>query len=125
MNIKRRKFLKAAAAAGLAGGIKLFAAPYVLAGPLGASKLRTAVIGVWNQGKASVQPAATEQLTALVDVDDNNLANSMKMIGQISPETNLSRSRLFSITAACLTRCTRTSTRCSSPCPTIITPRRR
>ena len=95
MNIKRRKFLKAAAVAGLAGGIKLFATPYVLAGPLGKSKLRTAVIGVWNQGKASVQPAATEELAALVDVDDNNLAASMKMIGQISPESKLSQVKTF------------------------------
>ncbi len=95
MKYNRRTFLQAAAAAGVATGTKLFGAPYVLAERSPNAKLRTAVIGVWNQGKGSVRAAAKEQLVALVDVDDANLAKGMKMVAEDCPDTKVSGLKTF------------------------------
>ena len=95
MDSHRRQFLKVTAAAGAAVGTRFFAAPHVLSSPSPNSRLRTVVIGSFNQGKASVSAAVAEDLVGLVDVDDKNLGRAMKFIGEISPETDLSRVKTF------------------------------
>ena len=86
MNPHRREFLKVTAAAGVAAGSRFFAAPYVLSSPSPNAKLRTVVIGSFNQGRASVGAAVKEELVALVNVDDKNLGKAMKFIADQSPE---------------------------------------
>ena len=88
--ITRRKFLQStAAAAGVAAGSNVFAAPAVLSERSPNSKLGTVVIGVVNQGKPAVVAACTERLIALCDVDDNHNAQAKKFIGEQHPDIDL------------------------------------
>jgi predicted dehydrogenase len=74
----RRKFLQgSAAAAGAAALASLSSGPFVLAQPPQADKLRVAVIGAAGMGGYSVGCALNEQLVALVDVDEKNIATVM------------------------------------------------
>jgi predicted dehydrogenase len=85
--ISRRKLLKGVAAvAGATAGAKLFGVPYLLAEPSPNAKLATVVIGCANQGMASIAGAVTERLVAMVDVDDNHMAKTLKWIEENSPE---------------------------------------
>ena len=73
--VSRRKFLQtAAAAAGVAAGANVFAAPAVLSQKSPNSKLGTVVIGVVNQGKPAVAAASYERLVAFCDVDERHMA---------------------------------------------------
>lgn len=75
----RRRFLQhTTVAAGAATLTTLLGAPYVLGHPLSADKLRVAVVGAGGMGGYSVGCALSEQLVALVDVDDNTIANVMR-----------------------------------------------
>ncbi len=79
----RRDLLrKSAAAAGMMAASQLWM-PRLLAEGAPSAKLRTAVIGCANQGLASLQAAAGEQLVAMIDVDDNHLA---KTLGEWFPQ---------------------------------------
>ena len=87
----RRTLLKrAAATAAAAAATRLVGAPYLMAGPAPGAKLRTVVIGCANQGLASLSAAVTENLVALVDVDDTHLASAMKWIEEYAPDTKTS-----------------------------------
>ncbi len=88
----RRALLKGAA---VAAGAQVFGVPALLAQSSPNSKLATVVIGCMNQGKASVAPAITERLVALVDVDDNQLALSKKFINETDPSVSLSGVKTF------------------------------
>ncbi|MBM4040774.1 MAG: gfo/Idh/MocA family oxidoreductase, partial [Planctomycetes bacterium] len=67
----RRQWLaRAAAAAGACGLGRLT----ILAGEAPSKKLRCAVIGCGGRGRSHTNEAAKEQLVALCDVDDRNLA---------------------------------------------------
>ena len=75
----RRKFLKgSAAAAGVAALTGISSSPFVLAQQSPADKLRVAVIGAAGMGGYSVGCALSENLVAMVDVDEKNIAQVMK-----------------------------------------------
>jgi predicted dehydrogenase len=94
--MNRRSFLGRLAGGGaVAAGWKAFPAPAFLADPAPNSKLQTAVIGCANQGMVSVAGAVTERLVALVDVDDNHMAQTMKAIQQNWPDVKVSEIRQF------------------------------
>jgi hypothetical protein len=86
----RREFLKSAAAGGAAVAVHSFAAPYVLAEAAPNSKLGTVVIGVANQGKPSVNAAATERLVAFCDVDDSHIGLAKKFVEETYPDVKTS-----------------------------------
>ena len=95
--VTRRKFLQSAAAvAGVAAGAKFFAAdplrgyPAVLSEKSPNSKLGTVVIGVINQGKPAVAAASYERLVAFCDVDERNMAQGKKFLGEQRPDVKLS-----------------------------------
>ena len=74
--ITRRKFLKQAAlAAGVASTLE---APFLLAEGSPNSKLAVAVIGCGGRGEVSLDGALSENLVAIVDVDDARLALAAK-----------------------------------------------
>ena len=92
----RRKLLKRAAAlGGAAAAARLCGVPNLMADPAPNSKLGTVVIGCANQGVASLSAAVTENLVALVDVDDNHIAKAMEWIGQYAPDVNTSRIKTY------------------------------
>jgi len=94
--LSRRNLLKKAGMiAGAAAGTRLFSAPAILAQRSPNSKVGTVVIGATNQGKASVSGALTEQLVALVDVDESHLGLAKKFIEEQSPETKTSGIKTF------------------------------
>ena len=75
----RRRFLKgSAAAAGVAALASVSRGPFVLAQQSPGDKLRVAVIGAAGMGGYSVDCALSENLVALVDVDEKNIAKVMK-----------------------------------------------
>jgi predicted dehydrogenase len=75
----RRKFLKSSAvAAGVAALTSISNSPFVLAQRSPADKLRVAVIGAAGMGGYSVGCALSENLVAMVDVDEKNIAQVMK-----------------------------------------------
>jgi predicted dehydrogenase len=77
----RRSFLKQGMAlAGAATAAGLLPAPYVLGQPAPNAKLGVAVVGAGGMGGYSVGCALGERLVALVDVDDNTIANVMRDI---------------------------------------------
>ncbi len=84
--LSRRGFLeKSAGLAGLAAA-GAFRGPLILAGEApGPAKLRCAVVGANGQGGASVGAALGERVVALVDVDDNRLAQKMKEVEAKQP----------------------------------------
>ena len=66
--------------AGVAASTPLFAAPAILSEKSPNSKLGVAVIGVWNQGKPSVNAAAGERFVAMCDVDDAHIGLAKKFV---------------------------------------------
>ena len=75
----RRRFLKgSAAAAGVAALASVSSGPFVLAQQSPGDKLRVAVIGAAGMGGYSVGCALSENLVAMVDVDEKNIAKVMK-----------------------------------------------
>ena len=75
----RRGFLKSTAAgATIAAMASVSRGPLVLAGETPAEKLRVAVIGAAGMGGYSVDCALRENLVALVDVDEQRIADVMK-----------------------------------------------
>src|SRR5208337_1826071 len=75
----RRRFLKtSAAAAGVGALAGVSCSPLVFGRQLGSDKLRVAVIGAAGMGEYSVGCALEENLVALVDVDDNRVAQVMR-----------------------------------------------
>lgn len=75
----RRGFLRQGSVlAGAVGVAGLLPAPYVMAEPSPGSKLGVAVIGAGGMGGYSVDCALAENLVAMVDVDDNQIAGIMK-----------------------------------------------
>ncbi|MCY2989151.1 MAG: Gfo/Idh/MocA family oxidoreductase [Planctomycetota bacterium] len=74
----RRRFLKGSAAAiGVAALTRVSGSPRVLAQQSPGDKLRVAVIGAAGMGGYSMGCALGEQLVALADVDDKNIAKVM------------------------------------------------
>jgi len=81
--ISRRALIRnTALAAGALAAMKTSVGPVILAQTPGGPKLRTAVIGAAGQGRASISAAMREKLVALVDVDDNRLADTMKWLAK-------------------------------------------
>jgi predicted dehydrogenase len=75
----RRAFLKSSVAAGGAAALaSVSSGPLVLAQQAQPDKLRVAVIGAAGMGGYSVGCALTEQLVALVDVDEKNITQVMR-----------------------------------------------
>src|ERR1035438_7771822 len=72
----RRNFLKRAALA--AGTMQALHGTYLFADAAPGAKLRTAVIGCGGRGEVSLDGALTENLVAIVDVDDKRLAAAAK-----------------------------------------------
>jgi predicted dehydrogenase len=82
----RRKFLQGAAVATTAAAAaRLFPTPAILADASPNAKLGLVVIGVANQGIASINAACTERLLAMVDVDEGHLAATKKWIESKNP----------------------------------------
>ena len=85
--ISRRTLLRrTAAVAAATAGARVFPAPALLAQSSPNETLRTAVIGCLNQGIASVNAAAGERLTVLVDVDDGHLGKVKEWLTQNAPD---------------------------------------
>lgn len=83
----RRRFLQGTAATvGVVAGSQLFPVPRILAQGSPNAKLNCAVIGVANQGMASISGAVTERVVALCDVDDSHLDKTRKWIEENNPE---------------------------------------
>jgi predicted dehydrogenase len=75
----RRKFLQGTAAAtGFAALASVAGAPFVLGEQSAGDKLRVAVIGAAGMGGYSVGCALKENLVAIADVDEKNIAKVMK-----------------------------------------------
>ena len=92
----RRQFLRGtAAAAGLGLASQVFAPPNILAQRSPNSKLNTVVIGCANQGLASLSAAVTENLVAIVDVDENHLATTNNWFKEFAPDVNPSKLKVF------------------------------
>jgi len=92
----RRQFLRGtAAAAGLGLASQVFAPPNILGQRSPNSKLNTVVIGCANQGLASMSGAVTENLVALVDVDENHLASTNNWLKEYAPEVEPSKLKVF------------------------------
>ena len=92
----RRQFLRGtAAAAGLGLASQVFAPPHILGQRSPNSKLNTVVIGCANQGLASLSAAVTENLVAIVDVDENHLATTNNWFKEFAPDVNPSKLKVF------------------------------
>ena len=92
----RRTFLRGtAAAAGLGLASQVFAPPNILGQRAPNSKLNTVVIGCANQGLASLSGAVTENLVALVDVDENHLATANNWFKEYAPDVNPAKLKIF------------------------------
>src|ERR1039457_3304293 len=72
----RRTFLKRAALA--VGTAQVLEGAFLFADTASQTKLRTAVIGCGGRGEVSLDGALTENLVAIVDVDDQRLAAAAK-----------------------------------------------
>ena len=79
----RRAFLQRTAlfVGGAALGTQYLGAPRLLAAASLKPLLRVAVIGVGGMGGYSFEQGMREQLVAVCDVDDNNIAKAMKQFG--------------------------------------------
>ncbi len=92
----RRTFLRGtAAAAGLGLASQVFTPPNLLGQRSPNSKLNTVVIGCANQGLASLSGAVTENLVALVDVDENHLATANNWFKEYAPDVNPAKLKIF------------------------------
>ncbi len=79
--LNRRDILKASAIlAGAAAGVQAFGAPAVLAERSPNAKLGMAIIGAGGRGGAHLGAAMSENLVALVDIDDNRMAGALKSV---------------------------------------------
>ncbi len=81
--LSRRELLRrGGVGAGALAAARLLQAPYLMAAPApvgGKAKLRLAVIGCGGRGQvAHMRVAARENLVAIVDADDKNIARSLK-----------------------------------------------
>jgi predicted dehydrogenase len=94
--ISRRDLVKGAAAGAVAvAGARIFETPYIMAAEPG-KKLRTAVIGCGGRGSGYHIPlAARENLVALVDVDDKNIANGIKQVKDKEKTVNTDAIKTF------------------------------
>ncbi|MHC4595432.1 MAG: Gfo/Idh/MocA family oxidoreductase [Planctomycetota bacterium] len=74
--IQRRQFLKSTAAAGM--GLLILPSGTLSGANAPSNKLNVALIGVWGRGRAHHDPISSENVVALCDVDENNLALAAK-----------------------------------------------
>jgi predicted dehydrogenase len=94
--VSRRQFLRGtAAAAGLGLASQAFSPPNILAQRSPNSKLNVAVIGCANQGVPALNAAATENLVALVDVDENHLATAHNWLKEYAPDVDTAKLKIF------------------------------
>jgi len=70
--VSRRQFLKSTAASGLL----ILPSGSLLGANAPSNKLNVALIGAWGRGKAHHRSIATENVVALCDVDENNMAKA-------------------------------------------------
>jgi len=70
--VSRRQFLKSTAASGLL----ILPSGSLLGANAPSNKLNVALIGAWGRGRAHHGPIATENVVALCDVDENNMAKA-------------------------------------------------
>ncbi len=70
----RRQFLKSTAATGM--GLLILPSGSLLGANAPSNKLNVALIGAWGRGRAHHNAIATENVVALCDVDENNLAKA-------------------------------------------------
>ena len=73
-NVNRRQFLKSTAATGT--GLLILPSGSLLGANAPSNKLNVALIGAWGRGRAHHNPIATENVVALCDVDENNMAKA-------------------------------------------------
>jgi predicted dehydrogenase len=74
--IQRRQFLKSTVAAGT--GLLILPGGSLLGANAPSNKLNVALIGAWGRGRAHHSSIASENVVALCDVDENNLALAAK-----------------------------------------------
>jgi len=74
--IRRRQFLKSAAAAG--AGWTILRSGMLAGADAPSNKLNVAMIGVWGRAKAHFSAISSENVVALCDVDENHLALAAK-----------------------------------------------
>ncbi|OHB79792.1 MAG: oxidoreductase [Planctomycetes bacterium RBG_16_55_9] len=74
--IQRRQFLKSTAAAGM--GLVILPSGVLSSANAPSNKLNVALIGVGGRGRAHQGPVSSENVVALCDVDENNLAAAAK-----------------------------------------------
>ncbi len=72
--VQRRRFLKSSAAAGI--GLLTLPAGVLSAAP--SNKLNIALIGAWGRGKAHHDSISSENVVALCDINDDNMALAAK-----------------------------------------------
>ncbi|MHC4686705.1 MAG: Gfo/Idh/MocA family oxidoreductase [Planctomycetota bacterium] len=72
--VNRRQFLKSTAATG--AGLLILPSGSLLGANAPSNKLNVALIGAWGRGKAHHRSIATENVVALCDVDENNMAKA-------------------------------------------------
>ncbi|MHC4115938.1 MAG: Gfo/Idh/MocA family protein [Planctomycetota bacterium] len=73
-SVNRRQFLKSTAATGT--GLLILPSGSLLGAGAPSNKLNVALIGAWGRGKAHHRSIATENVVALCDVDENNMAKA-------------------------------------------------
>ena len=74
--IQRRQFLKSTAATGI--GLLILPSGTLSGANAPSNKLNVALIGAWGRGRAHHDPISSENVVALCDVDENNLALAAK-----------------------------------------------
>ncbi|MHC4627651.1 MAG: Gfo/Idh/MocA family protein [Planctomycetota bacterium] len=74
--VSRRQFLKSTAATGT--GLLILPSGSLLGANAPSNKLNVALIGAWGRGRAHHEPISTENVVALCDVDENNMAKAAK-----------------------------------------------
>ena len=72
--VNRRQFLKSTAVTG--AGLLILPSGSLLGANAPSNKLNVALIGAWGRGRAHHRSIATENVVALCDVDENNLAKA-------------------------------------------------
>ena len=74
--VQRRQFLKSTAAAGI--GLIILPSGTLSGVNAASNKLNVALIGAWGRGRAHHGPISGENVVALCDVDENNMAQAAK-----------------------------------------------
>ncbi len=72
--VNRRQFLKSTTATGM--GLLILPSGSLLGANAPSNKLNVALIGAWGRGRAHHNAIATENVVALCDVDENNMAKA-------------------------------------------------